>query len=455
MHDRIREAEQRCSWKTTLRECRTELVSTAWNAASWACVASCLDALGELESLESHIHEHLERIGGGSAEIRSFAFYMIGRLHQSRGEYDLALAAYMRSSALSESPQTRVLPLLQTGTINTFLGAYSEARANLRSALADARQRGDWMAAGHAADFLASISIRVDELDSAAGYLKEARGYAQEGQNQYRLAWINFTDGENRFKKDAEEGLLRMGGARTFFQEIGHRGAELHACARLGACLLATGRLDEASAIVGRGLEIGQYFRHNVSRGRLLALYADIEQQAGRISDSQHDLAARRAHLLTHRAEKSWRLLHGRARIFSETDVMEFLATLDFNLFVEVCRRVLAERLYRAAVSASPFVELIAEQNIETSGVVLTWAVACRHSAQRNNRKELPTPETLRELRCMGLMILATGPLDAEAIAAVETLRGRGVIVDVQDGLQVAKYLADHDAILADVATMI
>jgi tetratricopeptide (TPR) repeat protein len=429
-----------------------------WNPADWASVAVALDGLGNPSALATHLDRFSTEVEGSKQndELRSFRFYMVGRVHQTRGEYDLALAAYMRASASAGSFEKRALPMLQTGMINTFLGERREAVSSLKVALRNAmqqRSKPDLLSAAHAADFLAGLFSKSN-LAIAHRYLKQARRHAAEIGNKHRLDWLLFTEGEITLREgDVGAGLGLMREALNSFELTGNRSSAHHCCARLGAFLFDFDMLAEARAILERGVELGETFLYNRSRTRILKLRADVLYRLGELDPRSYQQILDRAAILERRARGTWSLMQLRRRIFSESDITEFLRTLDPELFESLCFRILTESGFtcRRTPESAPYIDIVASRDAGMSEQA-KWAVSCkRWNTKKVGTAAIPNSDKIESLGCSGLMIMTSSRISVHAEADLEHLKSRRIWCKVWDRVALAEFLADHDWLIAEL----
>jgi tetratricopeptide (TPR) repeat protein len=458
IHDRIRKVECARSWQTSLNASRAVLAKR-WSAADWAVEVSCLDFLGEFAELQASIERYLPHVERATVELRSFGFYILGRMYQSTGEYDIALAAYMRSLALGASAEMRALLLLQTSTINFFLGGSTEALTNLEFVRKDALRRGDAFSAAHAYDFLADLAFRNGDLKEATKQMRACRKQATLAGNQYRLDWARCLEGQILFEEgDHARGIALMEESRRAFEATGTRSSELHCCGRLGERLLRLGKLDEARPVIERGVALSAHFKYNLSRSKILRLHAQLRLKSGELSKDAYDQALVRASILEERAHKSWRLVHGRGRIYSEADVLRFLEHLEWELFEVVCQRILEYQGFTCTPTAvnENYLDIYAMEKVGTSRSALKWGVSCKRVLKGARESHVPDQTFLLSKGCKGFMIMTTGKVSKPAKEKLEFLEtSQGIQTEIWDGPRISSFLAAHDWILADVGTML
>ncbi len=461
MYSKIKEAERRRAWPMMLSKSIRSLRMKGWNPNDWAAVAVALDALGDPAALAQHLDKYSAEVDRSATkdEVRSFRFYMVGRVHQTRGEYDLALAAYMRAAALVGSVEKRAMPMLQTGMINTFLGSYREAISSLTLALRNAlqqRTRPDLLSAAHAADFLAGLFSRVD-VRKAYRYLAQARRYASEIGNKHRLDWLLFTEGEIRLRQGDNSGLGLMYDALAAFESTGNRGSAHHCCARLGAFLVELDMLHEARVVLDKGASLGKNLLYNRSRTRILRLHAEVMYRMGELSASVRRQVLDRAAVLDKRALGSWELMHLRRRVLTEVDIRRFMKTLDPELFESLCLRILTDLGYSCERTPqnAPYIDIIASSDVGMSERV-QWAVSCkRWNSKRVGTADIPNSDKLERLGCSGFMIMTSSRISGHAQVDLEHLRTKRMWCKVWDGVEIAQFLADHDWIIAELGTTV
>ena len=454
MYGKIEYAERDRSWRRMYHSSLSAL-SGGWHPDAWANLAVALDGLGDPEELQKHLTTYAPNVENPDtpAETRSFHFYMIGRLYQSIGEYDLALAAFMRAAALAGRAESRALPMLQTGMINTFLGANAEAKANLEVALTDAVDKHDMMSAAHAADFLAGLCSK-DDLAEARRYLSRATQYAQEAGNQHRLDWLLFTEGEIEVRdENIDSGINLMFTALNAFETAENRGSAHHCCARLAGHLMKRKRYDDVRDVLKRGMELGAAFRFNRSRARILRLCAELPDVDPR--ERPHLLS--QAKLLERRARKSWSLLERRGRIFSDVEASQFVKTLSDELFEWLCCRILTEEGYKCDLTSrnAPDIDIIASKDIG-GPEPMKWAVSCkRWNANAVGKDNIPNSDVIERLDCMGFIIMTSGKISVHATERLDYLRTKRIWREVWDGHNIAEFVATHDEIIAELGSQL
>jgi tetratricopeptide (TPR) repeat protein len=454
IHEKLRAIECARSWRTALIASEAVL-KKRWSPVAWACQVFCFDTLGDFRGIQRSAERYESQIERSSIEVRGYRLYIVGRMHQALGEYDIAAAAYMRALALGPSREIHALTMLQTSTINVFLGSHAEALSNLTTVRDEALRRRDWISAAHALDFLADRAIRLGEIAKARAHLASARKYAQRSGNLYRLDWITALEGQVLFEEGRqEEGLRQLRAARDSFAATGARGSEMQTCLRLSDHLVKLKRAREAEKEIERGLALGTAFRYNVNRIALLRLNATVKRRLGKLKAEAFSSAMKRADILTARNQKSWSSARGRGQIYSVADVGAFLATLDPYLFEVVCKQVLEADGYDCELTPQnePFIDIIARRK----GEPLTWGVSCKRVRTTAGIKEMPGGEAhLITLGVNAFSVMTTVRISGQAARHLTTLRGLGIKVDTWEGTRLCEFLAAHDWILADVGTQL
>ena len=453
IHKRIREVECTRSWKETVKSTRL-ILAKGWDPTAWACEVGSLDVLGDFPALQKSIVEHERDVDGSDLEIRSYKLYTVGRMHQALGEYELALAAYMRASAMAPSVEIKDLARLQTSTINVFLDAHEEALSNLLSVRDEALARHDYFSAAHAADFLADRELRVKDLAQAGAHASDARNWATLAGNQYRLDWVLALEGQIAYAGGkTDEGLDRLRRAQSAFASTGAHGSEMHCAARLGEALIESGLLDEARTVLARGADLSATHRFNVSRIKILRLNAKLKKRTGEIREDDYKQIMRRADILAARSQKSWGSVYGRQRVFSVGDVAEFLATLNPTLFEVVCKQILEFEGFQCTLTppSEPYVDILARKKRQPQ----RWGVSCKRVMSGVGLRDIPDRDALLTLNSNALILMTTGKISGHAKKRVELLKSLGVPVEGWEGVRICEYLAAHDWILADVGTQL
>jgi tetratricopeptide (TPR) repeat protein len=459
-HERLRRVECTRSWRQVADAAREPLAKKKkWDATVWACQVASFDVLGDFVALQKSLLDHDADIERSGVEVRSYRLYTVGRMRQALGEYDLALAAYMRALAMGPSVEIRALTLLQTSTINVFLDAHEEALSNLLSVRDEALARGDYFSAAHAADFLADRALRTKALDLARIHAADARKWAGRVHNRYRLDWVLALEGQIEFASgNLAEGLDRLRRAQAAFAKTGAHGSEMHCAVRLGEAFLEADRLDEASTVLKRATELAATHRYNVSRIKLLRLNALLKKRTGELEDDVFTQAMRRADVLAARNRKAWSSIYSRGRVYSVNDVDDFLTTLDWSLFEIICREILEFEGYRCTMAplGEMYIDMIAEKMDTTSGKLLRWGVSCKRLERKSAFKvaDVPDVTVLETVGCDALMLMTTGAISGHSARKIKALTGH-LPVDTWERVRITKYLAEHDWILADVGTQL
>jgi tetratricopeptide (TPR) repeat protein len=452
IHDDVRTAECGRAWREMVKVTREKL-RNGWDPAAWACEVSCLATLGECGELQLSLETHSADVERSDVEVRSFSYYIAGRMYKTLGEYDLALAAYMRASGLRASFKTRALSQLQMSNILVFVGEYGDSQATAESVLDEAVLIGDNDCAAHALDFLTDLALRKNDLGRARAHARNGREHAEQAKNLYRLDWMLLLEGQIEWEAgNTIEGISRMRNAQISFADSGARSSELHSCVRLGEHFLRIRQFDDARRFIDRGIELAPFFRHNLSCAAVIRMDAELRHHNGEISDGALTQAVKRAEILKQRALRSLSITHGRTRVYSESDVAEFLATLDPDLFEIVCMRILEHEGYRCTRTPEsyPSLDLFAEQAIGARATY-RWGVSCKRVKDGVKREHIPGQDSIRASQCSGLMMMTIGKVSSQAQPLFDVLGTAGIKTEIWDGALLRKYLAEHDWILADV----
>lgn len=438
------------SWQAYVDR-NAEGLNQSWSPRIWACLLSCYDFLGRTRDLASLLRKTPTEWYSDDPELFAIFNYADGRLHQARGFYARAMAAYMRAATLAATRRMRMLPALQAGTIERMIGNIPLAERHLLASLKRAVAAKDYYSAAHVQDYLVGISILKHDIPGARERLKEARAFASLNKNGYRLTWLSFSEGELEVASGRSKlGVQKMLEAVSIFRAVGARNSCMHTLVRLSDNLLTLGDLQTAKALMDEATAVSAPFQYNTARMRLLVCYA-------RLAEMNNDVigAAKlreRAELLRIRVDRE---LGHHSGVLSFEDVKRYLRTLSPQLFEILCGKILELNglSWELTSQNQIYFDLVAQEQIGTGGARFRWAVSCKRWFNKNvGPIEIPAKDDIALAGCGGMMLMTTRVLTREALLKVEHLRASGVQVVTWTGEKIINFLISNEEVLAEVA---
>jgi tetratricopeptide (TPR) repeat protein len=251
-------------------------------------------ALAEYENALVDLEES-RRIWTGLGDVRSIgrAWNNLGVVHYQRGNYELALEAYLQSLQFRQDAgdgQGEAIVLANIGLAYHDWGQHQTARDAVARSIALADARAEPWVRGYARQIQGRILLTLGELDAAEESFNAALPFYDEDQQWETLAGLSMVHirrGRPELAIPILEGVLE--GALDVGQPRREARAHLH----LGEASRAAGRPEEALAHLEAGLDVARRWEQRTLALSFLAELADVHEARGAPLEA---LAALRAH---------------------------------------------------------------------------------------------------------------------------------------------------------------
>jgi DNA-binding SARP family transcriptional activator/tetratricopeptide (TPR) repeat protein len=172
------------------------------------------------------------------------------------------------------------------GTLFRYLdtaGRFADAVTLHRLALEVARRTGDRAAEADALSALASVDLRRDSYQEAAGHFRQVLAIRQETDDRIGAARVlgnlALTD---LFQGHYSSAAAQMSNALDLFLELGDQAGQAHALTNLGLIDMQQGRYREAIAHLHRALAVFLETGDRTGEAYVLGIMGNVELRAGR-----------------------------------------------------------------------------------------------------------------------------------------------------------------------------
>jgi tetratricopeptide (TPR) repeat protein len=245
-----------------------------------------------------------ERIGDTAGLARTLT--NIGNVHYSKGEYDAALAAYAESRAIAErigDTAGLATTLMNIGIVHRSKGEYDAALAAHAESRAIKERIGDTAGLAGLLNSIGDVHYSKGEYDAALAAYAESRAIAERIGDAAGLAATFNSIGEvRRLKGEYNAALAAYGESRAISERIGDTAGLAGLLNSIGNVHYSKGEYDaalkayaESRAISERigdtaglaiVLNIGEVYRHKGEYDAALAAYAESRAIMERIGDA-------------------------------------------------------------------------------------------------------------------------------------------------------------------------